>query len=399
MGIYHTEQADLIHIPDLLYYLVIVLSAFALVISLSNLKFLHSLRTSFPRIDPGFNGDSISVLVPARNEEDSIAYCLSALIAQTYPKMEILILNDRSLDDTATIIESYADLDPRIRMIQGSTLPEGWSGKNWACEQLFRESKGDLVLFIDADTILSLDTISASIYESNKNEADLLTVMPKRIANCITERLMFPFMDWFLFSWMPMIAAKTKRGSYLSASFGQFMLFRREAYSRIGGHASLKNNPLDDFSLGRITKKIGLKWVLYEGTSCVEVMSYNGNIQAIRGISRSIFPALNFSITTLILFSAVLLSLGLLPIINLTSGLMDNAINQNFMALSLYSLVMLTASWAISCFRFKHSYLIALFHPISMAVILVVGYHSMITYIFQMTHWKDRTMPRQRIRF
>ena len=386
-------------IPDLIYYLVIMLSAFALLISLSNLKFLDSLGASLPDINTGLDGDFVSVLVPARNEQNAIAYCLNALSAQTYPNMEILILDDRSLDNTAAIIESYVDLDPRIRMIQGSALPEGWSGKNWACEQLFQESMGDLVLFIDADTILSYNTISTSVYESNKTQADLLTVMPKRIANCITERLMFPFMDWFLFSWMPMIAAKNKRGSYLSASFGQFMLFRREAYATIGGHASLKNNPLDDFSLGRITKKIGLRWRLYEGTSCVEVMSYNGNIQAINGISRSIFPALNFSVTTLILLSAVLLSLALLPVINLTSGLIDHAINPNFMALSLYSLIMLTTSWAIACFKFKHNYLIALIHPISMTVILIVGYHSMITYIFRMTQWKDRAVPRQRIRF
>ena len=138
-----------------------------------NIRFIEYLIDPNKKwIDEPFN-DSVSVLVPARNEEDGISDCLRALSIQTYDPIEILILDDRSTDRTAEIIKSFADSDPRIKMISGSEPPEGWLGKHWACDQLFQEANGDLLLFMDADTILSEGTVAASVHESNIRIADL----------------------------------------------------------------------------------------------------------------------------------------------------------------------------------------------------------------------------------
>ena len=243
---------------EIQYYIILLVCIFTFLITVSNFFFLHSLRDSFGMFEDRVDGDLVSVLIPARNEETKIGLSLAALVLQRYTPMEILVLDDDSGDNTLEIIRSFEQRDHRIRVIQGKELPDGWIGKNWACHQLFNEAKGDYLLFMDADTILAPGAITASMHQSKGQSADLLTVMPKRMAGCIAEKLMYPFLDWFLFSWLPMRAAHERKNSYLSASFGQFMLFKKESYNKIGGHYSIWNNPLDDFSLGRIVKKSGL---------------------------------------------------------------------------------------------------------------------------------------------
>jgi len=388
----------MISVSEALHYIVIVSAIYFFIITVINIRFIEYLIDPNKKwIDEPFN-DSVSVLVPARNEEDGISDCLRALSIQTYDPIEILILDDRSTDRTAEIIKSFADSDPRIKMISGSEPPEGWLGKHWACDQLFQEANGDLLLFMDADTILSERTVAASVHESNIRKADLLTVMPQRIATCITERLMFPFLDWIVFSGMPMAYAHRSSNQYLSAAFGQFMLFRREAYKRTGGHAEIRSNPLDDFTLGRIIKKLGLTWVLYQGTESVQTLGYKGDIEAFRGISRSVFPAINYRVSVFILFSVILTSLSFLPLATLVASVLLNQQSTELLVLSTMSLGMIIISWAIVCRKFKHSVLAILFYPLSVAVIIVLAWHSFITYTFGVADWKNRRILGQKIR-
>ena len=126
----------MISASEIPHYIVIISAVYFLIITVVNIRFIEYL------IDPNKkwvnepSKDLVSVLVPARNEEDGISDCLHALSIQTYDPLEILILDDRSTDQTAEIIKSFADSDPRIKMIRGSEPPEGWLGKHWACDQL-----------------------------------------------------------------------------------------------------------------------------------------------------------------------------------------------------------------------------------------------------------------------
>ena len=388
----------MISVSDAPYYFVILSAVYFFIITIINSRFIHYLIDPNKTLKNEHFNDLVSVLVPARNEEDGISDCLHALSNQTYDPLEILILDDRSTDRTAEIIESFADSHPRIKMISGSELPEGWLGKHWACNQLFQEANGDLLLFMDADTILSEGTVTASVHESNVRQADLLTVMPQRIATCITERLLFPFLDWIVFSGMPMAYAHRSRNQYLSAAFGQFMLFRREAYKLTGGHAEIRNTPLDDFTLGRITKKLGLKWVLYQGTESVQTLGYKGDVEAFRGISRSVFPAINYRVSVFILFSVILMALSFLPLITLVASVLLTQQSTELLVLSTMSLSMIIISWGIVCRKFKHSVLTILFYPLSVAVVIVLAWHSFITYTFGVTNWKSRRILGQKIR-
>ena len=244
-------MTEVIHLS---YYFVIIIALLSFLVTLSNLKFLDSLVGR--RNKSNVQNISISILVPARNEEENIAQCLRALIAQEYNPIEILILDDRSTDSTPEIIRNIAKSDDRIKILSGSELPNGWIGKNWACHQLSQEATGDFLLFIDADTILSEEVVLSAVTNSTNMNTDLLTVMPQRITNCIVEKLLFPFIDWASFCWIPMKRAHNSQNSHLSASFGQFMLFKREAYEEIGGHAAIRHIPIDDFKLVALPKNL-----------------------------------------------------------------------------------------------------------------------------------------------
>ena len=341
----------------------------------------------------------VSILVPARNEEGRIHKCLRALASQRYERLEIIILDDRSTDRTAEIIQSFVDSDPRMRMIVGTELPNGWVGKNWACDQLFNQAAGDLLLFMDADTILAEGTVSASTFEATMWGIDLLTVMLSRVSGCTIEKFLFPFVDWALFCWMPLGIAHSRRTPYFSATFGQFMLFKREAYELIGGHAKIRNNPLDDFQLGRVAKSLGLRWALFEGRDCVETLAYKSNTDAFKSISRSVFPALDYRLSMFAVLSVILVTLGFLPLITLVKLSMFGTQLSVVEYTSLVSLGLLFISWFIVCLKFKHSVLAALLFPVAIALLLFIGVHSFATYILQTTKWKDRGIGERRIRF
>ncbi len=105
----------------------------------------------------------ISILVPARNEEHNIEACVVSLLSQDYPDYEVIVLDDHSKDDTLDILQRISRKNSRLRVLNGSPLPEGWLGKHWACHQLYQASSGEFLLFTDADTIHAADMLKASI--------------------------------------------------------------------------------------------------------------------------------------------------------------------------------------------------------------------------------------------
>ena len=183
---------DVIAVVHFSVFFVLILSFF---ITISNLRFIKSLTEYYDHLSERYSRDLVSILIPARNEEDFIRECLEALSRQQYDPLEIIVLDDNSTDSTPQIIKSIETSDARIRMIDGVPAPDGWIGKQWACEQLYKEAKGKHLLFVDADTVLAQDTVSAAVYESRNRGIDLLTVIPQRIASCITERILYPFLD------------------------------------------------------------------------------------------------------------------------------------------------------------------------------------------------------------
>lgn len=384
------------YLIDFQYYGILILGIISTLIAISNSFSLKRLIFENTEMD---NSILVSVLIPARNEGDKISKCLESLILQTYRNLEIIILDDNSEDDTAQVVSYFQETDHRIKLIDGQRLPSGWGGKNWACHQLSNQSNGEYVLFLDADTVFQTDTIEAALQETKKNDIDLLTVIPKRPANCIVEMAMFPFMNWAIFSWLPIKIAHSFGNPYLSATFGQFMLFKKKSYTHVGGHKKVHDNAIDDFQLGRFVKKAGLKWMLFDGTDKVESMPYKNTLDALNGISRSVFPALNYSISVLLIFSVLLICLTFVPIMTITYALITSTATGIYWLISVLSLSVFLISWTLTCRRFNYPLFLIPFFPISVGIMIFVAYHSMFSAVFKTTIWKERNVAIKKIRF
>ncbi|MCX6347149.1 MAG: glycosyltransferase family 2 protein [Actinobacteria bacterium] len=158
----------------------------------------------------------ISILIPARNEESNINKLLLSLIKQDYENLEILVLDDNSIDSTAAIVKRMALRDNRIKLIDGARIEEGWLGKSWACHQLAAHASGQYFIFTDADTLHSPDTVSKALAALVQNNLDGLSVYPRQIMVTFTERMLVSFIGIGLFTMVPLILIKKTKSKFFS---------------------------------------------------------------------------------------------------------------------------------------------------------------------------------------
>lgn len=219
----------------------------------------------------------VSIIVPARNEEDNIGSCVESLVASDYPAFEVLVVDDRSQDRTRDIVRETAervgsgDSDrterpegeggPVVRLIPGDPLPEGWFGKPWACWQGAKEGKGGLLLFTDADTVHSPDLLGRVVEAVESDQADALTVIGQQVMGSFWEQLIQPQFFMLLAGRYPRTDKPRKARHWRHAiANGQYLLFRREVYESMGGHQAVAGEVVEDLRLAQILVRGG--WTL-----------------------------------------------------------------------------------------------------------------------------------------
>jgi chlorobactene glucosyltransferase len=236
----------------------------------------------------------VSLLVPVRNESESIPRCIRSLLAQDYPRFEVLALDDQSEDGTRQILEQMAASNPKLRVLDGPAPPEGWLGKNWACDQLAAQAQGELLFFTDADTVHQPQTLSALVGALLGEKADLLSGFPRQEMYTWLERFLVPFFSWAVLCFIPLGLAYRFRLPFLAAAVGQVMLFRREAYQASGGHASVRSSIVDDLSLSRRVAALGLRWRVVTAADLVSCRMYRSGEDAIAGFAKNLFAAFDY---------------------------------------------------------------------------------------------------------
>ena len=230
---------------------------------LANFRAFDGLRPAEPPENPPL----VSILVPARNEERSIEACAGSLLRQDYPNCEVIVLDDHSDDGTGAIVEQlFADAKNQrpnltVRLLRGEPLPEGWTGKNWACHQLSQAARGEFLFFTDADTEHAPGTVTAAVAYSQRNRAGLLSAWPRLLTVTPGEKLIVPVIVLIGFAFCPFwlqrwIQEKPERAAGhdvrgMGVANGQFMFFSRRAYVRIGGHEAVRAHVVEDLTLGR----------------------------------------------------------------------------------------------------------------------------------------------------
>ena len=163
-----------------------------------------------PRIEPSASDDGslarlgpVSVLIPARTESAGIAQSLRQILACQSVEFELLVLDDHSTDGTAAIVAKIAETDPRVRLIAGERLPDGWCGKQFACYQLAAQARFDKLLFLDADVHLTPDAIPRMLMFQAQVSKPLVSGFPRQITGSLGEALLIPLMHLVLLTYLP----------------------------------------------------------------------------------------------------------------------------------------------------------------------------------------------------
>ena len=216
----------------------------------------------------------VSVLIPARNEANKIASAIRDLLRQTHPHFELLVLDDLSEDGTALAVQECAAGDRRLRVLQGSPPPPGWLGKAWACQQLAAQANGEILIFCDADVGWHRTAVNVLLREMDRCGADMLAVFPTQRTESWSERLCVPLIAYTIHAYLPVHAVHHLPFPQFAAANGQCIAFRRQAYIRVGGHAAVRNNVLEDIGLARLTKRAGLRLRLAEAGGLVTCRMY-----------------------------------------------------------------------------------------------------------------------------
>lgn len=197
----------------------------------------------------------VSVVLPARNEQDNIQKCLNSLVRQDYQNYEIIAVNDCSTDATGEILHKIAasNSDRKITIVNLKRKPTGWVGKNWACFQGYNRSSGQVLLFTDADTIHAPDTISLTVRHMVDEKLDALTARPRITSDNTLTKIVLPLV-WMV-SHIAYSASKVNNPkSKTGFVFGGYYLITREVYESLGTHQSVKGEIAEDLAIGEKLK-------------------------------------------------------------------------------------------------------------------------------------------------
>lgn len=369
------------------YQLFISLCLFLIFINFLNN--LRHLRRSTTRNGSRFK-PLVSVLVPARNEEHNIYNCLKSLINQDYPSLEILVLDDNSTDQTPSIVRSLAREFPNVRLLTGNPLPDGWTGKNFACHQLALMAKGEWLLFTDADTVHKPNSIAIAIGAVEKSGSMLLSLLPRPISGTIGEALFMPLIPFAFLCFLPFGLINRSKDERISAALGPFILINRDFYFEIGGHAAISGEVVDDIQLAQLTKRSGGRIELIDGFELVSVRFYQGLKQVWAGFSKNAYGAIGASPYIALGFLFLGALLFILPYYLFITGL----IHGYWFWFPAIQVSMITLIRTILAIRFRMSFLLALLHPVSALLGLLVGLNSTRLAIGRKAiEWKERVYP------
>lgn len=238
---------------------------------------------------PPVEGTPVTIVIPARNESETIETVVRSILASSYRPFELLVVDDRSTDDTAAVVERLAAGDARLRLVPGEPLPEGWYGKPWACFQGARAGTGDVLLFTDADTRHEPELLGRAVAALGRERADLVTVAPHQ--RCVTfwERVVMPQI-WLLLGirYHPRRVNGARRERDVIAN-GQFILTTREAYEAAGTHAAVRHEVAEDLALAQAYFRHGRRVHFAFAERLMETRMYQGLASLVEGWSKNVY--------------------------------------------------------------------------------------------------------------
>jgi len=276
----------------------------------------------------------VSVIIPARNEERAIAAAVESQLAQDYPNFEVLVVNDRSTDQTGAILEALARQNPRLRIISGADPGPGWLGKPHASWLGARESSGEILLFVDADVRYHPLCLREAVAFLEGRSADFVALLPRMEAEGFWENVLMPYIIGAFFAGAG-ILANVDRPRWVAAGGGAGNMIRRSAYESVGGHEALKASVVDDVALALRVKRSGLRVRVVRAEDRVAVRMYRGFREVWDGFGKNVaYLFEGFTGALLLLLTASWFAVNIMPPAFLLFALLGGKVSRLDLALA-----------------------------------------------------------------
>jgi len=277
-----------------------VLLVYGVIVAIWPLRYLvlRFVLGKVPRLEPsspGLRGPDcplVSAIIPAKDEEVTLAGCLESVVGQAYPHLEIVVIDDRSSDRTGEIARAFAHRDPRLRLLSNDHLPAGWTGKTHVLNVASGTARGEWLWFLDADTVHAPEFLSVMLQYARTQNAALVSLLPELRCETFWENVVQPLAGIALMQSFPLHRVNDDRCKLAFAN-GQSILIKRSAYDAAGGHAAVRDRFVEDIGMAFKVKALGLPIRTVLVKDLVQCRMYASLGQLIRGWSRILFDALD----------------------------------------------------------------------------------------------------------
>ena len=328
-----------------------------------------AVNLSVLRPPEGEGGGAVSILIPARDEAGNIGAALDAALGQQGVEVEVVVLDDGSIDGTDAIVAARAAEDPRLRLVLGAPLPEGWIGKQHACWQLAGEARHEVLLFVDADVRLAPDAAARLSGEMARRDLDLLSGFPGQVTRTWAEKIVIPQIFVTLLGYLPLPMARARPDPSFGAGCGQLMAVRRAAYDAAGGHQAFGDRMHDGLMLPRNVRRSGGRSDLCDATPIASCRMYDTPAQIWHGFSKNATEGMAtpraLPVWTLLLFGG-----HVMPILTLIAALLAGA--PLAAVLSGLACALVFGARAAMAVRLRQPWLSVLAHPLGVMVVLAI---------------------------
>lgn len=352
------------------------------------LQFRRSPQTSLTDVAPA----KISVLIPARNEAARLGATLDSLLTSRGVDLEVLVLDDESTDGTGELVERYAAEDGRVRLLRGRPISGGWSGKQWACQQLGESARpaAEELIFVDADVQVTPDCLARTVSLRRALGVDLLSGFPRQRVESLGERLLIPQMHVILLCFLPFLLMRRTRMTSASAGCGQYMVTTPTGWRQAGGHAAIRESLHDGIRLPRAYRQRGLNTDVFDASDIAVCRMYGSFGETWRGLLKNAVEG--FAQQPLLTVISLLISASAIaPVLLVPTAIYRGCSPATGLAVAVSCLLSYLPR-VVCCFRFDGAWTATWLQPAAMALFLTVQWTAWVRHRLGLgVQWRSRT--------
>lgn len=315
-------------------------------------------------------GPKVSVLIPARNEENNIEACVRSFFCQSYDNYEICVLDDNSDDATYDILQRLQQEQPeRLRIMKGKPLESGWNGKPYAMRQLTEAAQGEIFLCTDADTVHTADSVAWAVTQMRHLNADMISGYVHEQLETFGEKITVPVMFLLTSLVLPIFISRHTKSVATAAAIGQYIVLRASSFHEAGGYDVIRNKASEDMYMARNMKKKQFLPLFLDAKQVASCRMYEGYAKSLKGLSKNIADFFGNNVFAVSLVAVAIIAGLLAP---LPAGIVLCCLGHMDAVLLLIGALLYFAVWICVCLDRAIPLYIAFLYPLLFWNLLVL---------------------------